>query len=76
MPVAQKHLRPTVASMYCYVQPVVASGVVVFYWGTSSFSLVKVLAILLVFAGVFLVTRSKSRAQMEACQPGRTGDAS
>lgn len=66
VPVGQKHLRPTVASMYCYVQPVVASGVVAVCWGTSSFSLLKVVAIVLVFAGVFLVTRSKSRAQLEA----------
>lgn len=66
MPVAQKHLRPTVTSMYCYVQPVVASCVVAFYWGTSSFNLTKIVAIILVFTGVFLVTRSKSRAQMEA----------
>lgn len=66
MPVAQKHLRPTVTSMYCYVQPVVASCVVAFYWGTSYFNLTKIVAIVLVFAGVFLVTRSKGRAQMEA----------
>lgn len=68
MPVAQKYLRPTVTSMYCYVQPVVASCVVAFYWGTSSFNLTKIIAIILVFSGVFLVTRSKSRAQMEACR--------
>lgn len=66
VPVGQKHLRPTVASMYCYVQPVVASCIVAVFWGTSSFNLLKVIAIALVFAGVFLVTRSKSRADMEA----------
>ena len=66
VPVGQKHLRPTVASMYCYVQPIVASGIVAVYWGTSSFNLLKVTAIILVFVGVFLVTTSKSRADMEA----------
>lgn len=65
-PVGQKHLRPTVASMYCYVQPIVATGIVVFYWGTSSFNIVKVMAIALVFLGVYVVTQSKSRAELEA----------
>ena len=68
MPVAQKHLRPTVTSMYCYVQPVVASFVVAVCGGLSSFNPAKIVAVALVFAGVFLVTRSKSRAQMEASQ--------
>lgn len=63
-----KHLRPTVTSMYCYVQPVVASFVVAVCGGLSSFNPTKIIAILLVFTGVFLVTRSKSRAQMEASQ--------
>lgn len=62
-PVAQRSLRPTVVSMYCYVQPIVASIVTV-YWGMDSFNLLKVMAVFLVFTGVFLVTRSKSRAQM------------
>ena len=65
-PIGQKHLRPTVVSMYCYVQPIVATGIVVFYWGTSSFNLVKIAAIALVFLGVYMVTRSKSRAELEA----------
>lgn len=49
-PVGQKFLRPTVASMYCYVQPIVATFIVVFYWGTSSFNLIKIIAIALVFS--------------------------
>lgn len=52
--------------MYCYVQPIVATGIVVFYWGTSSFNIVKVMAIALVFLGVYVVTQSKSRAELEA----------
>ena len=62
--VGQKSLRPTVAGMYNYVQPVVACAVAVI-WGLDSFSLVKGLAVLLIFAGVYLVTASKSRADIE-----------
>ena len=51
---AQKVLRPTVLSMYNYTQPIVASIV----------SWTKGVAVVLVFAGVYLVTQSKSRAQM------------
>lgn len=62
--VGQKILRPTVAGMYNYVQPVVAAIVAV-YWGLDSFSLGKMLSVVLIFAGVYLVTTSKSRADME-----------
>ena len=64
-PTGQRYLRPTVVSMYCYVQPIVASCVAV-YWGMDSFNLLKIIAVICVFSGVFLVTRSKSRADMEA----------
>lgn len=65
IPVGQKRLRPTVASMYNYVQPVVASLLAV-YWGMDAFGFPKLLAVGLVFAGVYAVSRSKSRAQLEA----------
>lgn len=61
----QKTLRPTIVSMYNYVQPVVAcivsvaTGLGVFGWSQG-------LAVLLVFSGVWLVTQSKSRADMKA----------
>lgn len=64
IPIGQKNLRPTVAGMYNYVQPIVASIVAV-YWGMDSFNFMKVLAVILVFSGVFVVTQSRSRAQME-----------
>lgn len=64
LPMGQKNLRPTVTAMYNYVQPIVASFVAVFV-GISSFTIANAIAIILVFTGVFLVTRSKSRAQME-----------
>lgn len=65
VPVGQRYLRPTVTGMYNYVQPVVASCVAV-WWGLDSFNLLKGIAVVLVFTGVFFVTKSRSRADMEA----------
>lgn len=56
---------PTLVTMYCYLQPIVASMLAVL-WGMDRFTPTKGAAILLVFVGVYLVNRSKSRAQMEA----------
>ena len=61
----QKALRPTVVSMYNYVQPVVGSSVAI-WLGMSDFGWLKAFAALLIFAGVYAVTQSKSRAQMLA----------
>ncbi len=61
---AQKVLRPTVVSIYNYVQPAVAvsvsllTGIGVFKWSQG-------LAVILVFVGVWLVTKSKSKRDME-----------
>mgnify|MGYP002446164982 CR=1 FL=1 len=63
MMTAQKVLRPTVLSMYNYMQPIVASVVSVIM-GIGTFGWTKGLAVVLVFTGVYLVTQSKSRAQM------------
>jgi drug/metabolite transporter (DMT)-like permease len=65
IPIGQKALRPTTLSMYNYLQPIVASLVAVSI-GLDRFGIEKVLSGLLIFAGVFLVTRSKSREQMFA----------
>lgn len=54
--VAQKSLSPTVAATYNYVQPTVAC-IVAIMWGMDSFSLLKGIAIILIFGGVYLVTR-------------------
>lgn len=62
--VGLKKLRPTVAGMYNYVQPVVASTVAVI-WGMASLNLAKGLAVVLIFGGVYLVTASRSRKEME-----------
>lgn len=60
----QKTLRPTVVSMYNYVQPTVACIVSVFM-GLGSFGLLQTLAVALVFSGVWLVTQSKSRKELK-----------
>ena len=65
LPVGQKNLRPTVGCMYNYLQPLVASLVAVLA-GMDRFTTIKAAAVVLVFAGVYAVTRSKSKAQMDA----------
>jgi drug/metabolite transporter (DMT)-like permease len=60
IPIGQKFLRPTVATMYNNVQPIVASIAAVF-WQLDIFGWHKMLAIVLVFSGVYIVTRSKAR---------------
>ena len=63
MQTAQKTLRPTVVSIYNYMQPVVAvtvslaAGMCVFTWKQA-------VAVALVFSGVWLVIKSKSRRDM------------
>ncbi|MDR1632695.1 MAG: DMT family transporter [Dysgonamonadaceae bacterium] len=64
IPIGQKLLRPTIVSMYNYVQPVVSSLVAIAI-GMDVFGWKKGLATILVFAGVYVVTHSKSRAQLE-----------
>jgi len=50
--------------MYNYIQPIIASLIAVMI-GQDTFSLQKVLSAVLVFTGVYLVTQSKSRADLE-----------
>lgn len=63
--VGQKNLRPTVAGMYNYIQPLVACIVAV-CWGLDSFNATKGIAVVLIFGGVYLVTASRSRKDLEA----------
>ena len=65
IPVGQKLLRPTIVSMYNYIQPIVSSLVAVAL-GMDRFGWVKGSATVLVFLGVYIVTTSKSRAQVVA----------
>ncbi|MDR2912156.1 MAG: DMT family transporter [Alistipes sp.] len=67
LPIGQRYLRPTVLSMYNYLQPTVAALVAVAA-GMDTFGLTKGLATVLVFAGVWMVTRSKSRASVSGAQ--------
>jgi Permeases of the drug/metabolite transporter (DMT) superfamily len=63
--VGQRVLRPTVGVMYNNLQPIVASIVAVF-WGMDTFGWSKAFAVILVFFGVYIVTQSKSKAQLDA----------
>lgn len=64
---AQQTLRPTVVSVYNYVQPMVAVVVSVLT-GLGIFKPAHALAVVLVFFGVRFVTKSKSRKDMEKAQ--------
>lgn len=57
LPMGIKRMRPTTVSMYIYLQPIVAS-VVGIAAGQDVFSLSKLLASILVFGGVYIVTTS------------------
>lgn len=62
--IGQKNLRPTLVGMYNYVQPIVASCVGV-WLGLDTFTPLKMVAVVLIFSGVFLVTISKAAPQSE-----------
>lgn len=67
---AQKVLRPTVVSVYNYVQPLVAVTVSLLM-GVGVMKWTHALAVVLVFTGVGLVTKSKSRRDLEASDTER-----
>lgn len=64
IPMSLRRLRPTTVSMYNYVQPIVASFIAVMV-GQDTFTVGKFFSTALVFTGVYLVTQSKSREDME-----------
>ena len=64
IPIGQRTVRPTTLSMYNYLQPFVASALAVF-WRMDTFGYQNILSAVLVFAGVYVVTQSKSRIQLE-----------
>ena len=64
IPMAQKRIRATTISMYNNVQPIIASGVAI-YMGMDRFTIEKLIAAVFIFLGVYLVTKSKSRADIE-----------
>ncbi|MDR2955936.1 MAG: DMT family transporter [Prevotella sp.] len=65
IPLAQRRIRPTTISMYNNMQPLIASSIAIFM-GMDRFTIEKLLAALLIFGGVYLVTISKSKADLEA----------
>ncbi|NDW19010.1 EamA/RhaT family transporter [Dysgonomonas sp. 216] len=67
IPVAQKRIRPTTISMYNNLQPIIASFVAISI-GQDTFSVGKLISGILVFMGVYLVTQSKSKADLDAEQ--------
>ena len=60
IPVAQKRIRPTLISMYSYVQPIIAIAVSIAI-GMDTLTWQKVLATMLVFGGLIIVNYSRSK---------------
>lgn len=62
IPVAQRRIRPTLVSMYSYVQPIIAI-VISIVIGTDILTWQKVLAAAMVFGGVIIVSYSRSASK-------------
>ena len=60
IPIGQKALRPTLVSMYSYIQPIIAI-VASIILGMDTLTWNKVAATLLVFAGVGIVNGSRKK---------------
>lgn len=61
IPLSQKKLRPTLVSMYSYLQPIIATSISIAI-GMDILTWQKVLAALMVFAGVAIVNQSRAAA--------------
>lgn len=59
IPIGQKNLRPTLVSMYSYMQPIVATAISI-YIGMDTLGWKKIIAAITVFAGVVLVNYSRA----------------
>ncbi len=59
IPLGQKLIRPTLVSMYSYAQPIIAISISIAI-GMDSLTAGRVVATLVVFAGVVIVSRSRS----------------
>lgn len=60
IPIAQKRIRPTLISMYSYVQPIIAIAISIAI-GMDTLTWQKALATVLVFGGLIIVTYSRSK---------------
>jgi drug/metabolite transporter (DMT)-like permease len=65
IPLAQQRIRATTISMYNNLQPLIASFIAILI-GMDTFSMWKLMAGVLILLGVYFVTMSKSKADMEA----------
>ena len=59
IPIGQQRIRPTLVSMYSYVQPIVAIAISIII-GMDTLSWQKVIAAATVFGGVVIVSYSRS----------------
>ena len=59
IPLAQKRIRPTLISMYSYIQPIIAIAVSIAI-GMDTLTWQKSLATILVFTGLIIVSRSRA----------------
>ncbi len=62
IPIGQQRIRPTLVSMYGYLQPIIASAVGIAI-GMDRLTWMKLLAAVCVFVGVAIVNRSRARGQ-------------
>ena len=61
IPYGQKHIRPTLVSLYTYLQPIIAA-IISIWVGMDVLTWRKVLATALVVGGVILVSRSRAKS--------------
>lgn len=64
IPLAQRRIRPTTIAMYNNLQPLIASFIAISV-GMDRFTIDKLIAGILIFVGVYLVTASKSKADLD-----------
>lgn len=65
IPLGQKYIRPTIVSMYSYLQPIIAC-VVSIWLGMDRITVLKLAAAAAVVVGVVIVSRSKGKADIAA----------
>ncbi len=59
IPIGQQRIRPTLVSMYGYLQPIIAVAVAI-WAGMDHLTVTKILAAVLVFTGVWVVNQSRA----------------
>lgn len=64
IPAAQQRIRPTLVSMYGYLQPIIAIAAAI-WTGLDRITLTKLVAALLVFTGVWVVNQSRAAKPIE-----------